>query len=178
MNNFWTWGNDSGNNRPFHGFLKTFDMGKSVLILVKLPNLKVNNFWTWGNDSGNNRPFHGFLKTFDMDKSALILVKLPNLKVKSLKRVKIWKFVGWSARDKPERYCGWFWVHWFSKKFERMAREAMDICLQVLKESNKRRLESYTARNRVLIISHITFRDCRVHIFNDNRPRNSCISNG
>ena len=54
----------------------------------------------------------------------------------------------------------------------------MDICLQVLKESNKRRLESYTARNRVLIISHITFRDCRVHIFNDNRPRNSCISNG
>ena len=54
----------------------------------------------------------------------------------------------------------------------------MDICLQVLKESNKSRFDSYTARNRVLIISHITFRDCRVHIFNDNRPRNSCINNG
>ena len=99
----------------------------------------MNNFLTWGNDSGNNnRPFHGFFKTFDMDKSALILVKLPNLKLESLKRVKIWKVVGWSPCDKPERYCGWFWVHWFSKKFERMAREAMDICLQVLKESNKK----------------------------------------
>ena len=31
-------------------------------------------------------------------------------------------------------------------------------------------------RNSVLIISHITFRDCRVHIFSDNLSRNSCIS--
>ena len=30
-------------------------------------------------------------------------------------------------------------------------------------------------RNSVLIISHITFRDCRVHIFSDNLSRNSCI---
>ena len=30
-------------------------------------------------------------------------------------------------------------------------------------------------RNSVLIISHVTFRDCRVHIFSDNLPRNSCI---
>ena len=30
-------------------------------------------------------------------------------------------------------------------------------------------------RNSVLIISHTTFRDCRVHIFSDNLPRNSCI---
>ena len=73
------------------------------------------------------------------------------------------------------------WVVLSSLVFEeilRMAREAMDICLQVLKESNKSRFDSNTARNRVLIISHITFRDCRVHIFNDNRPRNSCINNG
>ena len=41
----------------------------------------------------------------------------------------------------------------------------MDICLRVLKESNKSRFDSYKVRNRVLIISHITFRDCRVHIF-------------
>ena len=53
----------------------------------------------------------------------------------------------------------------FFKKFERMAREAMDICLWVLKESNKSRFDSYSVRNSVLIISHITFRDCRVHIF-------------
>ena len=30
-------------------------------------------------------------------------------------------------------------------------------------------------RKSVLIISHITFRDCRVHIFSDNLSRNSCI---
>ena len=43
MNNFLTWGNDSGNNRPFHGFFKTFDIDKSALILVKLPNLKLES---------------------------------------------------------------------------------------------------------------------------------------
>ena len=75
------------------------------------------------------------------------------------------KVVRKSARDNPERYCGWFWVHCSSKKFERMAREAMDVCLRVLKESNKSRFDSYSVRNSVLIISHITFRDCRVHIF-------------
>ena len=37
----------------------------------------------------------------------------------------------------------------------------MDKCLRVLKEKNKSRFDSYS----VLIISHITFRDCRVHIF-------------
>jgi len=41
----------------------------------------------------------------------------------------------------------------------------MDVCLRVLKESNKSRLDSYSVRNSVLIISHITLRDCRVHIF-------------
>ena len=30
-------------------------------------------------------------------------------------------------------------------------------------------------RNSVLMISHITFRDCRVHIFSDSLSRNSCI---
>jgi len=39
----------------------------------------------------------------------------------------------------------------------------MDLCLQLLKERNNIRFDSY--RNRLLIISHITFRDCRVHIF-------------
>ena len=32
------------------------------------------------------------------------------------------------------------------------------------------------SRTGVLIISHITFRDCRVHSFCDNLSRNSCIS--
>ena len=51
----------------------------------------------------------------------------------------------------------------------------MDVCLRVLKESNKSRFDSYSVRNSVLIISHITFRDCRVHSFCDNLSRNSCI---
>ena len=80
-----------------------------------------------------------------------------------------------SARDNPERYCGWFLVHCFEKKIQRMAREAMDVCLPVLKESNKSRFYSYSVRNKSLIISLITFRDCRVHKFCDNLSRNSCI---
>ena len=56
-----------------------------------------------------------------------------------------------------------------------MAGEALDICLRVLKESNKSRFNSYSVRNSVLIISHITFRDCRVHMFSDNFSQNSCM---
>ena len=85
------------------------------------------------------------------------------------------KGIGKSARDNHERYCGWFLIHCFSKKFQTMAREAMDVCLRVLKESNKSRFDSYSVRKSVLIISHITFRDCRVHSFSDNLSRNSCI---
>ena len=49
-----------------------------------------------------------------------------------------------------------------------MAREVMDVCLRVLKKSNKSRFDSYRVRNNVLIISHITFRDCCVHMKNEN----------
>ena len=56
-----------------------------------------------------------------------------------------------------------------------MARKAMDVCLQVLKESSKSRFDSYSFRNSVLIISHISFWDCRVHNFSDNLFQNSCI---
>ena len=51
----------------------------------------------------------------------------------------------------------------------------MDVCLRVLKESNKSRFDSYSVRNSVLIISHITFRDCRVHFFSDNLSRSICM---
>ena len=51
----------------------------------------------------------------------------------------------------------------------------MDVCLRLLKEINKSRFDSYSVRNSVLITPHITFRDCRVHIFFDNLSRNSCI---
>ena len=85
------------------------------------------------------------------------------------------KVVGKSARDNPERYCGWFWVHCFSKKFERMAREAMDICLWVLKESNKSWFDNYSVRNSC--IEHIPYYLSglsRAH-FSDNLSRNSCM---
>ena len=49
------------------------------------------------------------------------------------------------------------------------------MCLRVLKESNKSRFDIYSVRNSVLIISRITFRDCRVHMFSHNLSRNSCI---
>ena len=39
------------------------------------------------------------------------------------------------------------------------------VCLQVLKKSNKSRFDSYSVRNSVMITSHISLRDCRVHIF-------------
>ena len=80
--------------------------------------------------------------------------------------------VGKSARDNPERYCGWFWVLCSSRKFKIMAREAMEICLLVPKESSKSRFDSYCVRNSVLIISHITFRDCRVRTFSVRNQSN------
>ena len=55
-----------------------------------------------------------------------------------------------------------------------MTREAMDICLRLLKESNKSRFDSYSVRNSILIISHILGLS-RVHIFSDNLSQNSCI---
>ena len=85
------------------------------------------------------------------------------------------KVVGKSAQNNPEGFCEWFCLHCSSKKFERMTREAMDICLQVLKESSKSRFDCYSVRNSVSIIYHISFWDCRVHIFSDNLSRNSCI---
>ena len=46
-----------------------------------------------------------------------------------------------------QRYCGWLWIHCPSKTFERMTREAMDVCLLVLKLSNKSRFDGYSVRN-------------------------------
>ena len=75
------------------------------------------------------------------------------------------KVVGKTARDNPAKgivsIVGGFQL----TVLHRMVREIMDVRLRMLKESNKSRLDSYSVRNSVLIISHITFRDCRVHIF-------------
>ena len=85
------------------------------------------------------------------------------------------KVVGKSARDNAERYCGWFWVHCSSKKLKEWHERAWTYVYNCSKERNNRRFSSYSVRNRLLIISHITFRDCRVHNFSVNLSRNSCI---
>ena len=58
--------------------------------------------------------------------------------------------------------CGWKKEIWKNgtKGHGRMFASA--------KWSDKSRLDSLSLRNSVLIISHITFRDCRVHIFPNN----------
>ena len=63
------------------------------------------------------------------------------------------------------------------RNLKELARKAMKMCLRVLTESNQSRFDSYNVRNSVLIISHITFRDCRVHISSDNLSGNSCMQN-
>ena len=70
---------------------------------------------------------------------------------------------------------GGFEFFFFQRNLKELARKAMEICLRALKENNKSRFDSYSVRNSVLIISHVTFRDCHVHIFSDNLSRNSCI---
>ena len=58
------------------------------------------------------------------------------------------------------------------RNFKRMAREAMDVCLRVLKRSSKSRFDCYSVRS---FVSQTTSRDCHVHFFFDNLSRNSCI---
>ena len=43
------------------------------------------------------------------------------------------KVVGKSARDNPQRYCGWFGVHCSSKKFERMSQDLCDVMFAITK---------------------------------------------
>ena len=44
----------------------------------------------------------------------------------------------------PRKVFGWFCLPCSSKKFERMAQEATDICSQVLVEISKSRFDSYS----------------------------------
>ena len=49
----------------------------------------------------------------------------------------------------------------------------MDLCLQLLKESNKKLVQCQ--EQCIDHIPYITFWDCRIQIFSDNLSRNSCI---
>ena len=68
---------------------------------------------------------------------------------------------------------GGFEFSFFQRNLKDLARKAMEMCLRVLKESNKSKFDSYSRQEQC--IDHITFRDCRVHIFSDNLSRNSCM---
>ena len=68
---------------------------------------------------------------------------------------------------------GW-WLLRLSAKILALLRVSVNFN-QLRLTSNKSRFNSYSVRNSVLIISHITFRDCRVHIFSDDVSRNICI---
>ena len=41
--------------------------------------------------------------------------------------------------------------------------------------SAKGKQQNSSVRDSALNISHITFRDCQVHVFSDNLSRNSCM---
>ena len=61
-------------------------------------------------------------------------------------------------------------------KCTRQPRKVLWVVLSSLFfQRNKSRFDSYGVRNCVLTILHITFWDCRVHIFSDNLSRISCI---
>ena len=65
----------------------------------------------------------------------------------------------------PKGIVGGFEFTVLQRNLKELARKAMKMCLRVLKESNKSRFDSLSRQKQCMIISHITFRDCRVHIF-------------
>ena len=45
--------------------------------------------------------------------------------------------VGKSARDNPERHCGWFWVLFFQRNLKELAGKAMEMCLRAKGKQQK-----------------------------------------
>ena len=63
----------------------------------------------------------------------------------------------------------------FFKEISKNGKRSHGRVFASAKKSNKSRFDSYSVRKSALIISHITFRDCRLHSFSDNLSRNSCV---
>ena len=82
------------------------------------------------------------------------------------------------TRQCPSRKVLWVALSWISypEKFERTAREAIDVCLRLLKESNNIRFDSCSVRNSVLV-DHIPYylSGLSLEHFSDHLSRNSCI---
>ena len=70
---------------------------------------------------------------------------------------------------------GGFEFSFIQRNWKELERKAMEVCLRVLKESNKSRLDSYSHQEQC--IDHIPYYLsglARAH-FSDNLSRNSCI---
>ena len=64
----------------------------------------------------------------------------------------------------PKDIVGGFKFTVLYRNLKELVGKAVEMCLRVLKESNKSRFDRYS-RQKQCIDSHITFRGCRVHIF-------------
>ena len=73
----------------------------------------------------------------------------------------------------PKGIVGGFELTVLQRNLKEWHKSPWNVCLRVLKESKKSSFDSYSVRNIVLIISHTTFRDCRVYIFSDILSRKS-----
>ena len=70
---------------------------------------------------------------------------------------------------------GGFEFSFFKRNLKELARKAMEMCLRVLKESNKSRFDNYSRQEQCT--DHIPYYLSvlsRVH-FSDNLSRNSCM---
>ena len=65
------------------------------------------------------------------------------------------KVVGKTARDNPESIVGGFEFSFFQRNLKELARKAMEMCLRVLKERNKSRIDSYSHQEQC--IDHIPY---------------------
>ena len=74
-----------------------------------------------------------------------------------------------------EGIVGGFEFSFFQRNLKEVARKAMEMCLRVLKESNKSRIDSYSRQEQC--IDHIPYylSGLSLHIFSHNLSRNSCI---
>ena len=75
--------------------------------------------------------------------------------------------VGESARNNPE----WPIVDGLKFTVLQMARKAMEVCLQVLKESNKNRFDIFCVRNSLFIILIFSLGIIACTFFSDNLSR-------
>ena len=106
----------------------------------------------------------------------LFVALLRKLRPKKLDTA-IWrKVVGKSASNNPERYCEWFWVNSWSKKFERMAREIIDGMFASAKGKQQEWVRQLQCQEQ--FIDHIPYYLSglsRAH-FPDNLSRNSWVA--